>query len=90
MRTNQLAEMSGDGFEQACADLLTRDGFATGQTGPMGRRSTVPGLARSGPGRPGSPFPARAGEGVVGRLELKRWAHGEHLYAVVQEEHSPA
>ncbi|WP_158086577.1 restriction endonuclease [Streptomyces phaeoluteigriseus] len=54
-----------------------------------GRRVAVI-VALNGFTRPATDFARRHGIILVGRPELKRWAHGEHLYAVVKEEHSPA
>ncbi|MEU5599557.1 restriction endonuclease [Streptomyces sp. NPDC020298] len=47
-------------------------------------------VALNGFTRPATNFARRHGFVLVGRPELKRWAHGEHLYAVVDEQHSPA
>jgi restriction system protein len=133
-RMRQLAAMSADGFEQACADLLARDGFVrarrVGSSGDLRAEvvawdddgdkivsqckqyssavgseavqrfngTAVPEhharvaviVALNGFTRPATDFARRHGIILVGRPELKRWAHGEHLYAVVKEEHSPA
>ncbi|MET9779086.1 restriction endonuclease [Streptomyces sp. NPDC006367] len=133
-RMKQLAAMSADGFEQACADLLTRDGFQrarrVGGSGDLGadvvawdddggkivlqckqysgavgseavqrfNGTAVPEhhaqmaviVALNGFTRPATDFARRHGIVLVGRQELRRWAHGEHLYSVVREEHSPA
>ncbi|MEU2247860.1 restriction endonuclease [Streptomyces sp. NPDC019224] len=133
-RMKQLAAMSADGFEQACADLLARDGFQrarrVGGAGDLGadvvawdddgdkivlqckqyssavgseavqrfngtavpeHHAQVPVLvALNGFTRPATDFARRHGIVLVGRPELKRWAHGEHLYSVVSEEHTPA
>ncbi|MFF1713570.1 restriction endonuclease [Streptomyces sp. NPDC058268] len=132
-RMKQLAAMSADGFEQACADLLARDGFLrarrVGGSGDLGadvvawddddkivlqckqysgtvgseavqrfNGTAVPEhhakvaviVALNGFTRPATDFARRHGIVLVGRPELKRWAHGEHLYAAVEEEHSPA
>ncbi|MGW0827841.1 restriction endonuclease [Streptomyces sp. NPDC002845] len=133
-RMKQLAAMSADGFEQACADLLARDGFQRarriGGSGDLGadvvawdddgdkivlqckqysgtvgseavqrfNGTAVPEhhaqvaviVALNGFTRPATDFARRHGIVLVGRPELKRWAHGEHLYAVVDEQHSPA
>ncbi|WP_326681653.1 restriction endonuclease [Streptomyces sp. NBC_01237] len=133
-RMKQLAAMSADGFEQACADLLARDGFVrarrVGGSGDLGadvvawdedgdkvvlqckqyssavgseavqrfNGTAVPEhhaqvaviVALNGFTGPATDFARRHGLVLVGRPELKRWAHGEHLYSVVKEEHSPA
>lgn len=133
-RMKQLAAMSADGFEQACADLLARDGFVrarrVGGSGDLGadvvawdddgdkvvlqckqysgtvgseavqrfNGTAVPEhhaqvaviVALNGFTLPATNFARRHGIVLVGRPELKRWAHGEHLYAAVKEEHSPA
>ncbi|MFD5030021.1 restriction endonuclease [Streptomyces sp. NPDC058405] len=133
-RMKQLAAMSADGFEQACADLLARDGFRrarrVGGSGDLGadvvawdedgdkivlqckqysgtvgseavqrfNGTAVPEhhakvaviVALNGFTRPATDFARRHGIVLVGRPELKRWAHGEHLFAALEEEHSPA
>ncbi|WP_330347716.1 restriction endonuclease [Streptomyces sp. NBC_00582] len=133
-KMKQLAAMTADGFEQACADLLARDGFMRARrvggsgdlgadvvawdddnrkivlqckqySGPVGsgavqkfNGTAVPEhhadvaviVALNGFTKPGADFARRHGIMLMGRPELKRWAHGEHLYAVVEEEHSPA
>lgn len=133
-RMKQLAAMSAEGFEQACADLLARDGFLrprrVGGSGDLGadvvawdedgdkivlqckQYSSAVGseavqrfngtarpehqaqvaviVALNGFTRPATDFARRHGLVLVGRQELKRWAHGEHLYAAVEGEHSPA
>ncbi|MFJ1652629.1 restriction endonuclease [Streptomyces sp. NPDC088337] len=130
----QLTAMSANGFEQACADLLARDGFVrarrVGGSGDLGadvvawdvdgrkivaqcKQYTAPvgsgavqkcnGTARPEHGadvavivalngftKPATEFAERHDIALIGRPELKRWAHGEHLYAVVDEQHSPA
>ncbi len=133
-RMKQLTAMSANGFEQACADLLARDGFVrarrVGGSGDLGadvvawdgdgrkivaqcKQYTAPvgsgavqkfnGTARPEHGadvavivalngftKPATEFAERHDIVLIGRPELKRWAHGEHLYAVVDEQHSPA
>lgn len=127
-KMKQLAAMTADGFEQACADLLARDGFSrarrVGGSGDLGvdvvawdddgrkivlqckqYRGTVGSeavqrfngtavpehhadvaviVALNGFTRPGAEFARRHGITLVGRPELKRWAHGEHLYEAVE------
>ncbi|WP_030267339.1 restriction endonuclease [Streptomyces violens] len=129
-RMKQLAALSADGFEQACAELLARDGFVrtrrvggSGDLGadvvawdqdsrkvvlqckqynrPVGSREiqTFNGTARPEHGadvaivvglngftKPAADFAGRHGITLVGRQELKRWAHGSHLYAVLNEQ----
>ncbi|MFI1060445.1 restriction endonuclease [Streptomyces spororaveus] len=133
-RMKQLTAMSADGFEQACADLLARDGFVrarrVGGSGDLGadvvawdpddrkivvqcKQYTAPVasgavqkfngtavpehsadvaviVALNGFTKPATDFAQRHNIVLIGRPELKRWAHGEHLYAVVDEQHSPA
>lgn len=133
-RMKQLTAMSADGFEQACADLLARDGFVrarrVGGSGDLGadvvawdpddrkvvmqcKQYTAPVasgalqkfngtavpehdadvaviVALNGFTKPAVNFAQKHGIVLIGRLELKRWAHGEHLYAVVDEQRSPA
>ncbi|WP_330434485.1 restriction endonuclease [Streptomyces sp. NBC_00825] len=133
-KMKQLGAMTADGFEQACADLLARDGFErarrVGGSGDLGadvvawddagrkivlqckqysgrvgseavqrfNGTAVPEhhadvaviVALNGFTKPGADFARKHGITLVGRPELKRWAHGEHLYAAVEEEHSPA
>jgi restriction system protein len=127
-RMKQLAAMTADGFEQACADLLARDGFRrarrVGGSGDLGadvvawdddgrkivlqckqyggtvgseavqrfNGTAVPEhradmaviVALNGFTRPGAEFALRHGITLVGRPELKRWAHGEHLYEAIE------
>ncbi|MEU6449719.1 restriction endonuclease [Streptomyces sp. NPDC046979] len=126
-RMRELAAMSATGFEQACADLLTRDGFLrpvrVGGAGDLG----VDVSARDGEGRllilqckqyqnpvgsghvqkfngtarphhgadipvmvalngftqPAVDFAQHHRLILVGRSELKKWAHGQHLYDVI-------
>ncbi|MFB7214043.1 hypothetical protein [Streptomyces sp. NPDC056255] len=47
-------------------------------------------VALNGSTKSGADFARKHGITLMGRPELKRWAHGEHLYAAVEEEHSPA
>lgn len=47
-------------------------------------------VALNGFTRPAVDFAQRHGIVLIGRPELKRWAHGEHLYTVVEEQRSPA
>ncbi|WP_318036758.1 restriction endonuclease [Streptomyces chengmaiensis] len=47
-------------------------------------------VALNGFTKPATEFAERHDIVLIGRPELKRWAHGEHLYAVVGEQHSPA
>ncbi len=133
-RMKQLAAMSANGFEQACADLLARDGFVrprrVGGSGDLGadvvawdpddhkvvvqckqysapvgsgalqkfNGTAVPEhhadiaviVALNGFTRPAVDFAQRHDIVLIGRPELKRWAHGEHLYTVVEEQRSPA
>ncbi|KUM67124.1 restriction endonuclease [Streptomyces curacoi] len=133
-RMKQLTAMSADGFEQACADLLSRDGFLwarrVGGSGDLGadvvawdpdnrkvviqckqyaapvgsgalqkfNGTAVPEhgadvaviVALNGFTKPATDFAQRHHIMLIGRPELKRWAHGEHLYAVVEEQRSAA
>lgn len=126
-RMKQLAAMSATGFEQACADLLARDGFRgarrVGGAGDLGvdvtarddedrllilqckqYQNTVGsghvqkfnGTARlhhgadipimvalNGFTQPAIEFARHHKLILVGRGELKRWAHGQHLYDVL-------
>ncbi|MGV2916265.1 restriction endonuclease [Streptomyces alfalfae] len=131
-KMKQLAAMSATGFEQACADLLARDGFRgtrrVGGAGDLGVDVT----ARDDDGRllilqckqyqnpvgsghvqkfngtarlhHGADLPIMIGLNgftqpavnfaqhhqliLIGRPELKRWAHGQHLYDVLGLENS--
>ncbi|MDN3260866.1 restriction endonuclease [Streptomyces sp. CSDS2] len=131
-KMKQLAAMSATGFEQACADLLARDGFRgtrrVGGAGDLGVDVT----ARDDDGRllilqckqyqnpvgsghvqqfngtarlhHGADLPIMIGLNgftqpavdfaqhhqliLMGRPELKRWAHGQHLYDVLGIENS--
>ncbi|WP_437009953.1 restriction endonuclease [Streptomyces sp. enrichment culture] len=47
-------------------------------------------VALNGFTRAATDFAQRHEIALVGRAELKRWAHGKHLYAVVSEQHSPS
>ncbi|WP_030621065.1 restriction endonuclease [Streptomyces fulvoviolaceus] len=129
-RMRELAAMTPTGFEEACAELLARDGFlhvrrvgGAGDLGadvvawdaqgrklvlqckqyarPVGSRQvqTFNGTARpehgayhpimvgfSGFTRPAIEFAARHGIVLVGRPELKRWAHGTPLYDIIEAE----
>ncbi|MFD9303757.1 restriction endonuclease [Streptomyces sp. NPDC060048] len=126
-RMKQLAAMSSTGFEQACADLLVRDGFRgtrrVGGAGDLGVDVTARdhedrllivqckqyqspvgsghvqmfnGTARPHHGadvpimiglngftQPAIAFAAHHDLILMGRPELKRWAHGQHLYEVL-------
>ncbi|GAB1333349.1 restriction endonuclease [Streptomyces sennicomposti] len=126
-KMKQLAAMSATGFEQACADLLTRDGFRStrrvGGAGDLGVDVTARdsddrllilqckqyknpvgsghvqkfnGTARlhhgadvpimiglNGFTQPAVDFAAHHDLILMGRPELKRWAHGQHLYDVL-------
>lgn len=125
----QLTAMTANGFEQACADLLARDGFTrarrVGGPGDLGadvvawdpdgrkivvqcKQYSVPvrseavhqfnGTARpvhdadvpimvglNGFTKPASDFACQHNITLVAREELRRWAHGEHLYMAVTE-----
>ncbi|WP_191971744.1 restriction endonuclease [Streptomyces luteolifulvus] len=127
-RMRDFAAMTPTAFEQACAELLARDGFlqarrvgGAGDLGadvvawddqgrklvlqckryarPVGSKEvqTFNGTARpehgahhpimiglSGFTRPATDFGARHGIVLLGRPELKRWAHGAHLYDVIE------
>jgi restriction system protein len=126
-KMKQLAAMSAAGFEQACADLLARDGFRStrrvGGAGDLGVDVTARdpddrllilqckqyknpvgsghvqkfnGTARlhhgadvpimiglNGFTQPAVDFAAHHDLILNGRPELKRWAHGQHLYDVL-------
>ncbi|MCJ0869605.1 restriction endonuclease [Streptomyces sp. AP-93] len=126
-KMKQLAAMSPTGFEQACADLLVRDGFRrtlrVGGAGDLGVDVTARdhddrllilqckqyqnpvgsghvqkynGTARPHHGadvpimiglngftQPAIDFAAHHDLILMGRPELKRWAHGQHLYEVL-------
>ncbi|MFE9252912.1 restriction endonuclease [Streptomyces sp. NPDC007088] len=126
-KMKQLAAMSATGFEQACADLLARDGFRgtrrVGGAGDLGvdvtardpdgqlvilqcKQYKAPvgsghvqkfnGTARlhhgadvpimiglNGFTQPAIEFAAHHELLLMGRPELKRWAHGQHLYDVL-------
>lgn len=126
-RMKQLSAMTPAGFEQACAELLARDGFnrtlrvgGAGDLGadvvayddegrklvlqckqyarPVGSKETQTfnGTARPEHGadlalmiglngftQPAADFAHRHDLTLIGRHELKRWAHGEHLYSVL-------
>lgn len=126
-KMKQLAAMSATGFEQACADLLARDGFLStrrvGGAGDLGVDVTARdhddrllilqckqyrnpvgsghvqkfnGTARlhhgadvpimiglNGFTQPAIDFAAHHDLLLMGRPELKRWAHGQHLYDVL-------
>lgn len=126
-KMKQLSSMSPSGFEQACADLLARDGFRrtlrVGGAGDLGVDVTARddedrllivqckqyqnpvgsghvqqfnGTARlhhgadlpimiglNGFTRPATDFAQHHRLILMGRPELKRWAHGQHLYDVL-------
>ncbi|MEU9028995.1 restriction endonuclease [Streptomyces sp. NPDC048383] len=126
-KMKQLAAMSATGFEQACADLLARDGFCgsrrVGGGGDLGvdvsardhddrllilqcKQHKAPvgsghlqkfnGTARlhhgadvpimiglNGVTQPAIDFAAHHDLILMGRPELKQWAHGRHLYDVL-------
>ncbi|MFF3431998.1 restriction endonuclease [Streptomyces sp. NPDC002602] len=126
-RMKQLAAMTATGFEQACAELLARDGFHStrrvGGSGDLGvdvsardhdnrllilqcKQYAVPvgsghvqkfnGTARihhgadvpimiglNGFTQPAIDFAAHHELILMGRPELKKWAHGRHLYDVL-------
>ncbi|MFJ9967249.1 restriction endonuclease [Streptomyces avermitilis] len=126
-KMKQLAAMSATGFEQACADLLARDGFRgtrrVGGAGDLGVDVTARdpdgqlvivqckqyqnpvgsghvqkfnGTARlhhgadipimiglNGFTQPAIDFAAHHDLILMGRPELKKWAHGQHLYDVL-------
>ncbi|MFK4156998.1 restriction endonuclease [Streptomyces fungicidicus] len=126
-RMKQLAAMTATGFEQACADLLVRDGFRrplrVGGAGDLGVDVTARddedrllilqckqyrnpvgsghvqkfnGTARPHHGadipimialngftQPAIDFAQHHRLILVGRPELKKWAHGQHLYDVI-------
>ncbi|MFH8804926.1 restriction endonuclease [Streptomyces sp. NPDC017936] len=126
-RMKQLAEMNATGFEQACVDLLVRDGFRrplrVGGAGDLGvdvtARDDEDGLlilqckqyqnpvgsghvqkfngtarphhgadipimiALNGFTQPAIDFARHHRLILVGRPELKKWAHGRHLYDVI-------
>ncbi|MGW4022101.1 restriction endonuclease [Streptomyces sp. NPDC005009] len=126
-RMKQLAAMTATGFEQACADLLARDGFRrplrVGGAGDLGVDVTARddedrllilqckqyqnpvgsghvqkfnGTARPHHGadipimialngftQPAIDFARHHRLILVGRPELKKWAHGRHLYDVI-------
>ncbi|WP_435127751.1 restriction endonuclease [Actinacidiphila sp. bgisy144] len=126
-RMAQFEAMTPTGFEQACADLLARDGFRrtrrVGGAGDLGadvlawdeenRKLVVQckkyakpvgsqdmqrfnGTARpehgadiamiiglNGFSQPATHFANRHRLTLIGRQELKRWAHGEHIYSVL-------
>lgn len=123
----QLAAMSATGFEQACADLLSRDGFRgarrVGGAGDLGvdvtardgedrllilqckqYQNTVGSghvqkfngtarlhhgadvpimIALNGFTQPAIDFAQHHQLILMGRPELKKWAHGQHLYDVL-------
>jgi restriction system protein len=133
-KMKQLAAMSPDGFEQACADLLARDGFTrarrVGGSGDLGadvvawdpnnkkvvvqcKQYAVPVVsgavqqfngtavpehhadvavfvALNGFTQPAADFGRRHSIVLIGRPELKRWAHGEHLYTLLDNMQSLA
>ncbi|WP_240509206.1 restriction endonuclease [Streptomyces agglomeratus] len=126
-KMKQLSATSATGFEQACADLLARDGFRStrrvGGAGDLGVDVTARdhddrllilqckqyqnpvgsghvqkfnGTARlhhgadlpimiglNGFTQPAIDFAAHHNLILMGRPELKRWAHGQHLYDVL-------
>ncbi|MER7720736.1 restriction endonuclease [Streptomyces flaveolus] len=126
-RMRELEAMSATGFEQACADLLARDGFRhplrVGGAGDLGvdvtarddedrllilqckqYRSPVGSghvqkfngtarphhgadipvmIALNGFTQPAVDFAQHHRLILVGRSELKKWAHGRHLYDVI-------
>ncbi|MDX3243517.1 restriction endonuclease [Streptomyces sp. ME18-1-4] len=126
-KMKQLAAMTATGFEQACADLLARDGFRrtrrVGGAGDLGVDVTARdhddrllilqckqyqnpvgsghvqkfnGTARlhhgadvpimiglNGFTQPAIDFAAHHDLILMGRPELKKWAHGQHLYDVL-------
>ncbi|MFE9823479.1 restriction endonuclease [Streptomyces sp. NPDC005791] len=126
-RMKELSSMSATGFEQACSDLLARDGFLSprrvGGAGDLGVDVTARdsdnrllilqckqyqgpvgsghvqkfnGTARpyhgadlpimialNGFTRPATDFAQHHKLILVGRPELKQWAHGQHLYDVL-------
>lgn len=126
-RMRQLAAMTATGFEQACADLLARDGFRrplrVGGAGDLGVDVTARdsedrllilqckqyqspvgsghvqkfnGTARPHHGadipvmialngftQPAVEFARHHRLILVGRPELRKWAHGQHLYDVI-------
>ncbi|MFH9227510.1 restriction endonuclease [Streptomyces lydicus] len=126
-KMKQLSAMSATGFEQACTDLLARDGFRrpkrVGGAGDLGVDITARddedrllivqckqyqspvgsghvqkfnGTARPHHGadlpimialngftQPAIDFAQHHQLILMGRPELKRWAHGEHLYDVL-------
>ncbi|MEU3297522.1 restriction endonuclease [Streptomyces longwoodensis] len=126
-KMKQLSSMSATGFEQACADLLARDGFRSprrvGGAGDLGVDVTARdgadrllilqckqyqrpvgsghvqkfnGTARlhhgadipimiglNGFTQPAADFAAHHQILLMGRAELKKWAHGQHLYDVL-------
>ncbi|MFD8162677.1 restriction endonuclease [Streptomyces malaysiensis] len=126
-KVKQLSAMSATGFEQACADLLVRDGFRgprrVGGAGDLGVDVTARddedrllvlqckqyqnpvgsghvqkfnGTARLHHGadlpimialnsftQPAVDFARHHQLILMGRPELKRWAHGQHLYEVL-------
>ncbi|MER5361663.1 restriction endonuclease [Streptomyces sp. NPDC002785] len=127
-RMKELSSMSATGFEQACSDLLARDGFLSprrvGGAGDLGvdvmardsdnrllivqcKQYQSPvgsghvqkfnGTARPHHGadlpimialngftRPAIDFAQHHRLILVGRPELKQWAHGQHLYDVLK------
>ncbi|MFF7098091.1 restriction endonuclease [Streptomyces rubradiris] len=131
-KMKQLAAMSATGFEQACADLLARDGFRgtrrIGGAGDLGVDVTARdddgrllilqckqyqnpvgsghvqkfnGTARlhhgadlpimialNGFTQPAVDFAQHHQLILMGRPELKKWAHGHHLYDVLGIENS--
>lgn len=126
-KMKQLSSMTATGFEQACADLLARDGFRSprrvGGAGDLGVDVTARddedrllilqckqysnpvgsghvqqfnGTARPHHGadlpimialngftEPAIKFAQHHQLILMGRAELKRWAHGRHLYDVL-------
>jgi restriction system protein len=126
-KMKQLSAMSATGFEQACAELLARDGFSStrrvGGAGDLGVDVTAQdsedrllilqckqyqspvgsghvqqfnGTARlhhgadvpimiglNGFTQPATDFAAHHQLILMGRPELKQWAHGQHLYDVL-------
>lgn len=133
-RMKQLSAMTPTEFEQACAEMLARDGFdrplrvgGAGDLGadvvayddenrklvlqckkyarPVGSKEvqTFNGTARPEHGadlaliiglngftQPAIDFAQRHNLTLIGRYELKRWAHGEHLYSVLIQQNSTA
>nr|WP_225882136.1 restriction endonuclease [Streptomyces aureocirculatus] len=132
-KMKQLSAMTATGFEQACADLLARDGFRrplrVGGAGDLGVDVTARddedrllvlqckqyqspvgsghvqkfnGTARPHHGadipimialngftQPAVDFAQYHQLILVGRPELKKWAHGQHLYDVIGIQSTP-